>query len=61
MHAQLSLKSRMRIAVADLIALRRLALVEQEQRHRQLIAGVTELLGRWPGDPAQAEPFWVAF
>ena len=61
MHAQLSLKSRVRIAVADLIALRRLALVEQEQRHRQLVAGVAELLRGLPGDPAQTETFRVSF
>ena len=59
LEAQLHLEGRDRIAVADLVGLGRLPLVEQEQRHRQLITGIAELAGGRPGDPAQAEALRV--
>ena len=52
---QLSLEGRDRIAVADLFGLGGLAFVEQKQRDGELVAGVAELAGRWPGDPAQTK------
>jgi hypothetical protein len=52
---QLSLEGRDRIAVADLFGLGGLAFVEQKQRDGELVAGVAELAGRWPSDPAQTK------
>jgi hypothetical protein len=47
--------------VADLFGLGWLPLVEQKQRHRQLITGIAELAGGWPGDPAQTQALRLAF
>jgi hypothetical protein len=44
-EAEFGLEGGEGVAVADLVGLGRLALVEQEQRHRDLIAGIAELLG----------------
>ncbi len=58
---QLSLEGRDRIAVADLFGLGGLAFVEQKQRDGELVAGVAELAGSWPGDPTQTQALGIGF
>ncbi len=47
--------------MADLIGLGWLAFVEQKQRDGELVGGVAELAGSWPGDPTQTQALRLAF
>ena len=47
--------------MADLFGLGGLAFVEQKQRDGELVGGVAELAGSWPGDPTQTQALRLAF